>query len=138
MALMDASSLAALRDASRRERQARDALSRVRRAQALGRNPWFPVFNELVESGLLATLSPCALRVYLAFICSADRDTAKSWLGLKKMAQRVGRSEPWVRKAYAELKGHGLIRRRRIRRPNGCQPYETRITRPEEWEPIKP
>ena len=86
----------------------------------------------LVSSGILAKLKASSLRVYLALISKSHNTKRTTLIGVGTVAKLTGLSEFSIVKSYAELKGFGLISRRRIR--NGpYRPYLTTICPPSEW-----
>ncbi len=98
----------------------------------MGGETWFRTHSKLVTSGLWAKLKPCSRSVYAVLSAAADRRKRCTIIGAEKVAQRAGYSEARVLYAYAELKRHGLIWRRRIAL-NGYQPYLTGLTNPARW-----
>lgn len=100
--------------------------------QGMGGEIWFRTHSKLVTSGVWARLKPCSRSVYVVLSAAADRRKRFTIIGVKKVAERAGLSVPRVLFAYRELKGYGLIWRRRIRLGDR-QPYVTGLTNPGRW-----
>ena len=94
--------------------------------------PWFRTHSKLVTSGLWAKLKPCSRSVYVVLAATSDRRKRCTIIGVEKVAARAGLSVSRTLYAYAELKRHGLIWRRRIAL-NGRRPYCTGLTNPARW-----
>lgn len=98
----------------------------------MGGQPWCRVHVELVHSGIWARLKPCSQAVYLVLVALSDRRKRATYSGVKKVADLAGFSVSRTLFAYSELKGYGLIFRKRVRMGK-YRPYMTWITNPGRW-----
>jgi hypothetical protein len=85
-----------------------------------------------VLSGLWAGLKPRARAVYVALLSRADARTRATLVGADLVARLSGYSRASVLLAYRELRGHGLISRRRIV-AGPYKPFRTVLLNPEHW-----
>ena len=114
-------------DEWRRERKLKQA-----RRDALHGLPYLQIASTFVTSGLLKELRPSSLRTYLALISRCDNVRRETWIGLKTVGEITGLAPDTIMAAYKQLKGYGLISRRRVAR-NGYLPYQTTLMPPSQW-----
>ena len=76
--------------------------------------PFFIIYNDLAEKGILRNISGNALKLYIFLGLNSKNDTGESWYTIESLAKYFGKSPRTISYWINELEKYDLIKRMQL------------------------